>query len=55
MFAKACGKAYKFTRPLIISTRTIDGNVSATCGTFFVVNDEGCLPKIGRASCRERV
>ncbi len=44
MFAKACGKAYKFTRPLIISTRTIDGNVSATCGTFFVVNDEGwCL------------
>jgi len=41
MFANACEKAYKFTRPLIVSTRTVGGTVSAAVGTFFFVNSDG--------------
>ncbi len=41
MFAKACEKVYKFTRPLIVSTRTVDGTVSSVCGTFIIVNRDG--------------
>lgn len=47
MFAKACEKVYKFTRPLIISTRTVDGNVTSSCGTFIVVNPEGWVLTAG--------
>lgn len=47
MFAKACERVYKFTRPLIISTRTIDGTVSSSCGTFIIINPEGWILTAG--------
>lgn len=43
MFADACEKASMFTRPVIISTRSIDGKVNATCGAFVVINDGGWI------------
>ncbi|MDR3205936.1 MAG: serine protease [Candidatus Methanoplasma sp.] len=36
-----------FTRPLIISTRQIDGTVNAACGSFIVINDEGWIMTAG--------
>ena len=47
MFADACEKAAKFTRPLIISTRQIDGTVNAVCGTFIIINKEGWIITAG--------
>lgn len=47
MFADACEKAAMFTRPVIISTRTVDGTVSANCGSFVVLNDEGWIMTAG--------
>jgi hypothetical protein len=47
MFAGACEKAARFTRPLIISTRQIDGKVNATCGAFIVINKEGWIITAG--------
>ncbi|AGI85608.1 hypothetical protein MMALV_08710 [Candidatus Methanomethylophilus alvi Mx1201] len=47
MFAKACERVYKFTRPLIISTRTVDGTVSSSCGTFIIINPEGWILTAG--------
>jgi len=47
MFAGACEKAARFTRPLIISTRQIDGKVNATCGAFIVINREGWIITAG--------
>ena len=41
MFADACEKAMKFTRPVIISTRTFDGRTHSGCATFFIVNRDG--------------
>ena len=38
---------YKFTRPLIISTRTVDGTVSSSCGTFIIINPEGWILTAG--------
>ena len=47
MFADACEKAAKFTRPLIISTRQMDGKVNANCGTFIILNREGWIITAG--------
>ena len=47
MFADACERAAKFVRPVIISTRRNDGAVEASCGTFFVINDEGWIITAG--------
>lgn len=47
MFADACDKAAKFTRPLIISTRQVDGRVTANCGAFVVINDDGWIMTAG--------
>jgi hypothetical protein len=47
MFADACERAAKFTRPLIISTKHMDGRVSATCGAFIVINREGWIITAG--------
>ena len=47
MFAKACERVHKFTRPLIISTRTVDGTVSSSCGTFIIINPEGWILTAG--------
>ena len=41
MFADACEKAMKFTRPVIISSRTFDGRTLSGCATFFMVNRDG--------------
>ena len=41
MFADACEKAMKFTRPVIISTRTFDGKTTSGCATFFIINRDG--------------
>jgi len=43
MFADACEKAAMFTRPVIVSTRAIDGTVNASCGSFVVLNDQGWI------------
>lgn len=43
MFAIACGLARKFTRPVIVSTRTYDGAVSSGCAAFVVVNRDGWI------------
>lgn len=47
MFADACEKAAEFTRPVIISTRSLDGTVSASCGAFVVLNDDGWIMTAG--------
>ncbi|MDR0309881.1 MAG: serine protease [Candidatus Methanoplasma sp.] len=47
MFADACEKSAKFTRPLIISTRQMDGKVNATCGAFIIINREGWIITAG--------
>jgi len=47
MFADACEKAMKFTRPVIMSTRQYDGNVHCSCGAFIVLNDEGWILTAG--------
>ena len=41
MFADACEKAMKFTRPVLISSRTFDGRTISGCATFFVINRDG--------------
>lgn len=41
MFQKACLLAQQFTRPIIISRKTVDGDCSATIGTFVVINKDG--------------
>ena len=41
MFADACENAMRYTRPVIISTRTIDGRTISGCATFFMINREG--------------
>jgi hypothetical protein len=43
MFAIACSLARKFTRPVIVSTRTYDGSVSSGCAAFVVVNHDGWI------------
>ncbi|MCK9322508.1 MAG: serine protease [Candidatus Methanomethylophilaceae archaeon] len=47
MFADACEKAAKFTRPLIISTRMVSGTVVANCGAFVVINEDGWIMTAG--------
>ncbi|MBO7409415.1 MAG: trypsin-like peptidase domain-containing protein [Candidatus Methanomethylophilaceae archaeon] len=41
MFADACAKAMQYTKPLIISTATVDGTVNSGFATFFFINREG--------------
>ncbi|AGI47771.1 hypothetical protein TALC_00775 [Thermoplasmatales archaeon BRNA1] len=41
MFAKANEVARNFTRPIIISTRTLDGKTDAAVATMFIINSEG--------------
>lgn len=47
MFADACEKAAKFTRPLIISTRQMDGKVTSNSGAFVILNREGWIITAG--------
>ena len=41
MFADACEKAMRYTRPVIISTRTYDGRTVSGCATYFIINKDG--------------
>lgn len=43
MFANAYKIATKFTRPVIISTRTFNGEVKSGCGAFILLNKEGWI------------
>ena len=47
MFATACEKASKFTRPVIVSTRTAAGKVSSGLGAFIIVNRDGWFVTAG--------
>lgn len=47
MFANACEKAAKFTRPVITSTRLVNGKVNASCASYIVINDEGWIITAG--------
>ena len=47
MFATACEKASKFTRPVIVSTRTASGKVSSGLGAFIIVNRDGWFVTAG--------
>lgn len=38
MFADACELARGFTKPLIISTRQLDGTVKSACSAYIVLN-----------------
>lgn len=41
MFASACRKASRFTRPMIIRRRFFDRSVQCSCAAFVVLNEEG--------------
>lgn len=43
MFSDAYQLAVAFTRPVIVSSKLLDGTVNAGCGAFVVVNDEGWI------------
>lgn len=43
MFAEAYKKATKFTNPVIISTRSLGGDVKCGCGAFILINNEGWI------------
>ena len=41
MFAKACEKAMKFTHPMVVSTRTVDGTLTSNVATYFFISRDG--------------
>jgi hypothetical protein len=43
MFLQACRAASKFTFPVIMLQRTVDGKCSGAIGAFIVLNDEGWI------------
>lgn len=43
MFTKPLKEVMEYTRPLVISTRSIDGKVQSSCGTYIILNDEGWI------------
>ncbi|MBQ7701020.1 MAG: trypsin-like peptidase domain-containing protein [Candidatus Methanomethylophilaceae archaeon] len=47
MFADACEKAMRFTRPVIISSRTVDGKTHSGCAAFIVLNRDGWIMTAG--------
>ncbi len=47
MFADACSKAMKYTRPVAISTRQYDGTVNTDIGTMIVLNEDGWIITAG--------
>jgi len=47
MFASACRKASRFTRPVIIRRRFFDRSVQCTCGAFVILNEEGWIVSAG--------
>ncbi|MBE6528597.1 MAG: trypsin-like peptidase domain-containing protein [Thermoplasmata archaeon] len=47
MFADACQKAMKYTRPVAVSTRTYDGQLNTDVGAMIVLNEEGWVITAG--------
>lgn len=47
MFADACEKAMRYTRPVIVSTRCVDGSTQSGCGAFIVLNRDGWIITAG--------
>lgn len=47
MFAKALETASSYTRPVVISTRTIDGTVKAVFATYIILNSDGWIITAG--------
>lgn len=47
MFADACERAMKFTRPVIISTRSVDGTTTSGCAAFIIINRDGWILTAG--------
>lgn len=47
MFAKALSKAFGFTKPIIISTRTEGGRVVSNCAAYIAVNPDGWIITAG--------
>lgn len=41
MFANACDSVSKFTHPLVVSSRRVDGSVGCSLGSFIWVNKDG--------------
>lgn len=41
MFAKAVKKAMEYTKPIVVSVKTIDGTIDSTCGAYVLLNNEG--------------
>ena len=41
MFADACQKAMGYTRPVAVSTRTLDGTLRTDIASFIIVNKDG--------------
>jgi len=41
LFADACAKAFQFTRPVILSRRSVDGSCKSGVGTYVIVNPDG--------------
>ena len=47
MFAEACQKAMKFTRPVAVSTRLYDGTLNTDVGAMIVLNSDGWIITAG--------
>lgn len=47
MFSKALKAAFKYTRPIVVSRRTVAGDCSASIGAFVVVNADGWIVTAG--------
>jgi len=47
MFAEACQKAMRFTRPVAISTRRYDGTVNTDVASMIVINEDGWIITAG--------
>lgn len=43
MFAEACASARGFTRPVVVSMRTVRGDTRSSIGAFIIVNAEGWI------------
>ncbi len=47
MFSEAVSKTADYTRPMVISSRTVDGKCDSTIGTYIVLNREGWILTAG--------
>jgi len=55
MFATAVAHAHKFTAPVVISSKTLEGKVASACGAFVVINNEGWIVTAAHVFDAQRV